>query len=155
MLQEAIDKYNSICTGYLRIEDVFKELEKSPEHRALLEGALWVVHRNLVLLREENARGIYKNENNIYTLFDGLTSLCRFIELRMRKYETGIPPKTTLGSLLQDYIFKSETWFEPEVADKNTKPQNSIDFDKLVEHIIKNEKSPSRSILLLWVIRNY
>ena len=160
MLKKAIRKYNSDCrTGNrVKIDDLFKELEASPEHRALLEGSLWVIHRNIVLLREENERQIYFKDNNVYTrlrLFDGIASLCRFIELRMRNYEKGIPPKTTLGPLLKDFIFKGQTWFKTDVSNKNTAPQTSADFDKLIENILKNEKIPHRSLLFLWAIRNY
>jgi len=112
---------------------------------------------NLALIREENERDIYQHQNNIYTrlrLFDGIASLCRFIELRMRNYEKGIPPKTTLGQLLQNYVFKGEAWFKAEVTDKNTRRKQQ-EFDNLIADVLKNYKRPSRSLLLLWVIRNY
>lgn len=159
MLEEAVEEYNIEFGDNVKINDVFTKLEGSPEHRALLEGALWVIHRNLALLREENDLGIYRNENNIYTklrLFDGIVSLCRFIELRMRHHEKNLPPKSpTLGLLLEEYIFKNETWYKSEVEDKNTKPQTPKDFDELVQDAIQNGKRPYRDILLLLVIRNY
>jgi hypothetical protein len=158
VLENAINEYNITFGEKTTLDEIFKELEASPEQRSLLEGSLWVIHRNLILLREENARGIYKNENNIYTrlrLFDGIASLCRFIELRMRSHETFIPPKTTLGSLLINYIFKGQIWLQPDVIDKNTKPQTPSDLDILVQDALKNVKRPGRAILLLLVIRNY
>jgi len=158
MLENAINDYNTTFGDGVKLDSIFKELEVSPEHRSLLEGSLWVIHRNLVLLREENARGIYKDENNIYTrlrLFDGIASLCRFVELRMRYYEKAIPPKTTLGPLLTDHIFKGQVWLKPDVIDKNKGPQTPSDFDVLVQDALNNVKRPGRAILLLLVIRNY
>jgi hypothetical protein len=158
MLESAINEYNATFSDKLGVDDVLRELEKSPEHRALLEGALWVIHRNLVLLREENDRRIYIGENNIYTrlrLFDGIVSLCRFIELRMRHHEKNIPPKTTLGPLLTDFIFKNETWVKPEVIEKPKSPQNPTDFDTFVQSALAKGNRPGRNILLLLGIRNY
>jgi len=120
----------------------------------LLEGSLWVVHRNLVLLKEEKDRGIYLNRNNIYTrlrLFDGVISLCRFIELRMRYYEK---TSGTLGKLLSA-IFGKETWFKNEVNPRNKSPQTPKDFDDLMREALEKCNRPKKNVLILWTLRNY
>lgn len=152
MMETAINKYNTDFKDNVSINDVFKELEGSPEHRALLEGSLWVIHRNLVLLREERERGIYVNKNNVYTrlrLFDGIVSLCRFIELRMRNYEKA---SGTLGNLLE-CVFGCEAWFE-DVKSRNKSPQKPKDFNDRVKEALKVNR-PGKNILILWILRNY
>jgi hypothetical protein len=156
MLEKALEKYNSIHQEKVDVSSIFKELEDSPEHRALFEGAIWTIHRNLCLLREENDRGIYKNDNNIYTrlrLFDGIVNLCRFIELRMRTHEKVPKRVKTLGNLIH-YIFGKETWFSKEVEPNYTEPQTAKDFNDFIKVALKL-KPPASNILLLWVTRNY
>ena len=131
-LKTAIDKYNNEFKANVKIDEVFKELENSQEHWALLEGSLWIIHRNLVLLNNEKEFGIYSGKNNIYTklrLFDGIISLCRFFELRMKSYEnvTG-----TLGHLLF-VIFNNESWYKNEVQDKIIRDPTPTDFDQLLQ----------------------
>ena len=154
MMKTAIDEYNTEFKDGVSIDDVFKELEGSPEHRALLEGSLWVIHRNLVLLREEKERGIYLNKNNIYTrlrLFDGIVSLCRFIELRMRHYEK---TSGTLGALLKA-IFGKESWFQNDVSPRNKSPQKPEDFDDLMREALEKMNRPGKNVFILWTLRNY
>jgi hypothetical protein len=156
MLEKALEKYNVIYKEKVNVSSVFKELEDSPEHRALFEGAIWTIHRNLCLLREENDREIYQNDNNVFTrlrLFDGIVNLCRFIELRMRTHEK--PPKEvrTLGNLIH-YIFDKQSWFASEVKPNYAEPQTAKDFNDLVETTLKLN-APARSVLLLWLTRNY
>jgi hypothetical protein len=154
MMKTAIDKYNTEFKDSVNIDDVFKELEGSQEHRALLEGSLWVIHRNLVLLKEEKERGIYSNKNNIYTrlrLFDGLVGLCRFIELRMRYYEK-------ISGKLKDLliaIFGKETWFKNNVSPRNKSPQKPKDFDDRMREALEKVNRPGKSVLILWTLRNY
>lgn len=154
MMKKAIEEYNAEFKDNVGINDVFKELEGSLEHRALLEGSIWIIHRNLALLREENERGIYSNKNNIYTklrLFDGIVSLCRFVELRMRYHET---TNGTLGNLLRA-IFKKETWFKKEVQSRNKSPQKPKHFDNLVKEALERCNRPEKNVLILWTLRNY
>lgn len=154
MMKSAIGKYNTESKDNISISQLFSELNASPEHRALLEGSLWSFHRNVALLREETRRGIYSGENNIYTrlrLFDALTSLCRFIELRMRHYER-IPG--TLGKLLQT-IFGKENWFKTEVDPRDKSPETSNGFDNLVKDVLQNCRLPAKNVLILWGLRNY
>jgi len=155
MMKTAIDKYNTEFKASVSIDDVFKELEGSPEHRALLEGSLWVIHRNLVLLREEKERGIYlaRAKNNIYTrlrLFDGMVSLCRFVELRMKHHEKA---SGTLGNLLKT-IFEKENWIG-NVVRLGRKPKTSKDFDDQIREAFERYKGPERSVLILLTVRNY
>jgi hypothetical protein len=154
MLKAAIDRYNEELKDNVSINEVFKELEGSPEHRALLEGSLWVIHRNVALLKEERRRGIYPDRNNIYTrlrLFDGVVSLCRFVELRMKHYEkTG----GTLGDLLEA-IYGKETWFKKDVSPKSKSPQTPQEFDDLIREALEKCLKPGRSALILWTVRNY
>lgn len=167
MFQTAIKNYNVNYKKKVDISAIFKELEDSPEHRALLEGSLWLIHRNLCLLREENERGIYHNGNNIFTklrLFDGIMSLCRFIELRMRHHESILkilPPDTLkkvlgkpLGSLLKA-IFCGENWYQTGFKNKIKKPQTPKSFDNFIKKEMTRPYSHARNFLLLLVIRNY
>lgn len=167
MLQTAIKNYNVNYKEKIDADIIFRELENFPEHRALLEGCLWLIHRNLCLLREETKRGIYLNGNNIFTrlrLFDGIMSLCRFIELRMRHHESTLkilPPETLkrvlrkpLGSLLEA-IFSEENWYQTEFKNRIKRPQTPRSFDNFAKKEMANPNSHARNFLLLLVIRNY
>ena len=154
MLKTMIDKYNSEFKHNVDIKEVFKEIEGSPEHRALLEGSLWVIHRNLELLKEEKERGIYSDKNNIYTrlrLFDGIIGVCRFVELRMRYYES---ISGTLGVLLEG-IFGEETWFKNDVSRRNKSPQTPDEFDNLLKEALQSCNRPGKNVLIFWTLRNY
>lgn len=167
MLQTAIKNYNVNYKEKIDADIIFRELENFPEHRALLEGCLWLIHRNLCLLREETKRGIYLNGNNIFTrlrLFDGIMSLCRFIELRMRHHESTLkilPPETLkrvlrkpLGPLLEA-IFSGENWYQTEFKNRIKRPQTPRSFDNFAKKEMANPNSHARNFLLLLVIRNY
>ena len=154
MIRQTIKKFNTDFYSNLTLEQVFKEMESSPEHRSLFEGSIWVIHRNLKLLREENERSIYTSKNNLYTrlrLYDGFISLCRFIELRMRYYNNISGP---LGKLLE-HSFKKEKWFKREVQPYKKECKNSYEFNRKISDILNNYTRPSKNILLLWVLRNY
>jgi hypothetical protein len=167
MLKTAIKKYNADYNENVNVAAIFEELEGSPEHRAILEGSLWTIHRNLCLLREENERKIYRDENNIFTrlrLFDGVIGLCRFIELRMRYHESVLKILDTktlknvltkpLGNLL-NALFRNEPWYQTDVKSKIRKPQTPRSFNNFVKKEMTQPNSHARSILLLLVIRNY
>jgi len=154
MMEKAIDKYNTSFKDTVKLEEVFKELEGSSEHRGLLEGTLWVIHRNRVLLKWEKERRIYLNKNNLYSrlrLFDGLIALCRFVELRMRHYEK---IEGTLGELIT-YVFKNEKWFKKDVSQRTKSPQKPEDFDNLMKETLEKYNRPAKSMLILWTLRNY
>ena len=94
MLETAVKTYDAVASTRFTKEDIFGELKDSDEHRAILEGALWTISRNLPILEEEYENIFDKKQNNIYTrlrLFNGLVDLCRFTELRIRHHEK--PPK--------------------------------------------------------------
>jgi hypothetical protein len=155
MLERALQKFNIAHKERINLSSIFEELD-SPEHRALFEGSVWTIHRNLCLLKDENDLEIYKDGNNVFTrlrLFDGIVNLCRLIELRMRTREK--PPKKvrTLGQLI-GFIYKNEDWFKNEVNPNYTEPKTAEAFDKFVESALKL-KAPASNILLLWVTRNY
>lgn len=154
MMKRAIDKFNIEFKDNVNLKEVWKELEGFPEHRALLEGSLWVIHRNLVLLKEEKERGIYSNKNNLYTrlrLFDGIIGLCRFVELRMKYYEK---IQGTLGDLL-DAIFRNETWYKKDVSPKSKCPQKPEDFDDFMRESLEKVNRPGKNVRILWTLRNY
>lgn len=67
MLKDAINKYNSTFKDNINLKILFTELEGYADHRALLEGSLWVIHRNLALLEYEKKYDIYSGKKNIYT----------------------------------------------------------------------------------------
>jgi hypothetical protein len=168
MLNDSLSKYNKAYGESVDISAIFKELEDSPEHRALFEGSIWTIHRNLSLLREENARGIYKKENNMFTrlrLFDGIVTLCRFAELRMKYHESRLKVlkkkqlkeamSGTLGTLLKKVF--GESWFTTETS---TIPRFEASkarqlFNQFLSQKLKGKSSHVRSLLLLLVIRNY
>jgi hypothetical protein len=158
MLENAVKEYNDACSAKLKKDYIFNELKGSDEHRAILEGSLWTIARNLPLLTEENRTIFPPNTHNIYTrlrLFNGLVDLCRFIELRIRHHEK--PPKNvrTLGDLL-NHIFKGKSlsWFDKDVKSNIKTPQTGADFDDFVKSCLKLGFK-ARSILLLWGTRNY
>lgn len=157
MLKRAIDKYNAEYNDNLTTDTIFNELGTLPEygtHRALLEGSLWAIHRNTALLKQEKDYEIHSNGSNVYTrlrLFDGLVSLCRFVELRMRLHDD---VGGTLGDLL-DSIFGKETWFVNDVKQRSKSPQNRVEFETLLKKALEKVGRPGRSILILWTLRNY
>ena len=156
MLERAISDFNTTFKTSLTKDDVFHELANNDEHRAILEGALWTLARNLPILDEETAKIFQSKKHNIYTrlrLFNGLVDLCRFIELRMRYHEK--PPKKvrTLGQLIQ-YIFSNETWFKKEVEPNYKKPQTAQEFNDFLK-VTLQLSVPANDVLLLWVTRNY
>jgi len=165
MLKKALNNYSNAYKTSVDISSIFKELENSPEHRALFEGALWTVHRNSCILNEEKERKIYENENNIFTrlrLFDGIITLCRFVELRMRHHEPNLKilspsdlneaMEGTLGRLLGK-IFGAN-WFKTEVS-KPPRFTKSKAFDAFLKRKLTTKVSNTRNLLLLLVIRNY
>ena len=158
ILENAINEYNNACSAKLKKEDIFKELRSSDEHRAILEGALWTIARNLPILAEETGAIFPQGKHNIYTmlrLFNGLVDLCRFIELRMRYHEK--PPKDVkmLGNLL-NHIFanKSLSWFDKDVKKNLKHPETGQKFDDFVKQGL-TLGFPAREILMLWGTRNY
>ena len=166
MLRTALEKYNNTYKEKIDLAAVLEELENTPEHRALFEGAIWIIHRNLCLLLEENERGIYKDDNNVFTrlrLFDGIIALCRFIELRMKHHELNlkilkkknleeIKTKGTLGALLWKIFGRG--WYK-SIISRIPKFTASKNFDDFLESHLKLRDSHIRSLLLLLVIRNY
>lgn len=166
MLKSALSKYGKSYKDIVDSKIVFKELEDSPEHRALFEGAIWTIHRNLCLLREENTRPIYKNENNVFTrlrLFDGMVTLCRFVELRMKLHESRLKIlnkrdlKEALSGTLGRLLFKifGNNW-HIAVTKKIPKFESPKAFNQFLTSVLKKKKnSHERSLLLLLVIRNY
>lgn len=166
MLERALEKYNTTYKEKVDLSTIFEKLEDSPGHRALLEGAIWTIHRNLCLLREETARGIYKDVNNIFTrlrLFDGIINLCRFLELRMKHHEfilkclkkkdlEEIKKKGTLGKILWKIFGKG--WYKPETS-KIPKFPTPQSFNGFLKSKLTAKRSHTRSLLLLLVIRNY
>ena len=159
MLERAIHSFNKIFKTSLSKEDIFRELANDDDHRAMLEGALWILARNLPIFHEE-AEKIFlsrkQKKHNIYTrirLFNGLIDLCRFVELRMRHYEK--PPKNvrTLGNLIH-YTFDNETWFRKEVKPRYRRPKRGQEFDDFVKKTLRL-KAPISNVLFLWVTRNY
>ena len=167
MLSKAVERYNHDYNQSVDVNIIFKELESTPEHRALLEGSLWTIHRNLCLLREENRRGIYHKGNNLFTrlrLFDGIIILCRLIELRMKHHESRmkiLDPSTlkkalggTLGSLLK-HIFSREAWYETQLKRRIRRPQTPKSFDNFIKREMARPNSHARNLLFLLVIRNY
>jgi hypothetical protein len=166
MLKNAIKEYNVAYKENIGEDAIFRELEGRPEHRALLEGSLWAIHRNLSLLKEEKSREIYK-ENNIFTklrLFDGVVNLCRLVELGMKYHEDRLKIlkakdlndalKKPLGNLLKA-IFGNEGWYKTDVEDKNKKPQTPTAFDAFIARELPCAKTHAKSILLLLTSRNY
>jgi hypothetical protein len=158
MLENAINEYNGACSAKLKKDDLFNELRGSDEHRAIFEGALWTIARNLPILKEESGTIFKQNQNNIYTrlrLFNGLVDLCRFVEIRIRHYEKPLKNVKTLGDLLK-YVFgnKSLPWFDKEVKSNIKGPQTGKEFDDFVKNCY-TLGFPARSILLLWGTRNY
>jgi hypothetical protein len=158
MLENAVKEYNVACSAKLEKDDLFNELRGSDKHRAILEGSLWTIARNLPLLDEENGTIFPPDTHNIYTrlrLFNGLVDLCRFIELRIRHYENPQKNVKTLGDLLK-HIFESKSlaWFDTDVKNNIKTPQTGPEFDDFVKNCFKLGFKP-RSILLLWGTRNY
>lgn len=157
MFEKAISDFNTKFKASLTKDDVFNELANNDdENRAILEGALWTLARNLPILDEETTKIFQSKKHNIYTrlrLFNGLVDLCRFIELAMRYHEK--PPKRvrTLGRLIQ-HIFSRETWFKNEVEPNYREPQTAHEFDDFVKAALQLSV-PANNILLLWVTRNY
>ena len=156
LLETAISDFNTTFKTSLTKDKVFHELKDNDEHRAVLEGALWTLARNLPLLDEETAKIFNSKKHNIYTrlrLFNGLVDLCRFIELRMRYHEKPPNKVRTLGQLIR-YIFNNESWFKKEVERNYKKPQTAQEFDGFVKATIQL-RAPANNVLLLWVTRNY
>ena len=158
MLEIAIRAYNTLTSAKLTKDSIFGELKDSDEHRAILEGALWTIARNIPILEEERSTIFEKNQNNIYTrlrLFNGLVDLCRFIELRIRHHEK--PPKEVkmLGQLF-NHTFgkKSLKWFDKDVLGNIKMPQTGAEFDNFVKNC-HGLGFPASSILQLWGTRNY
>lgn len=157
-IESFIKQYNVTFSDNVKISDFLKELETSKEHRSLFEGSVWVIHRNLALLREENNLRIYVDKNNLYTrlrLYDGIIGLCRFIELRMKAIR-GI--EGTLGNVLSD-IFTNEPWLV-SIRDicslpKENSPTNAEEFDRCIRFAFEDLKDHERSIYILWIFRNY
>ena len=158
MLETAVQAFNSIASTKFTKDYIFDELKDSDEHRAILEGSLWTMARNLPILNEEYATIFDKKQNNIYTrlrLFNGLVDLCRFIEMRIRHYEK--PPKdvSMLGRLMKHTFGKKGiVWFDKEVLRNIELPQTGKEFD---DFLIKCHglSFPAASILQLWGTRNY
>ena len=167
MLRRAFEEYTKVYTEEVNLSSIFKELEDSPEHRALFEGALWTIHRNLSLMKDKNYRKIYKDEENIYTslrLFDGIINLCRFIELRMKHHESMLKILTkkdlkkieegTLGLVLITIFGKG--WYKKEVSSKRIPRFTSAsNFNNFLGKKLNGKSSHNLSFLLLLVIRNY
>jgi len=164
-LKKALEKYDAGYKERVDLSLIFKELEDSPQHRALFEGALWTIHRNLCLLREENERKIYKNENNVFTklrLFDGIINMCRLTELRIRHHEQILKVLGTkdleqalggtLGTLLQKVFGKD--WFKAEIP-RVPKFRSPRAFDSFLKSKLTSRGSHIRDLLMLLVIRNY
>jgi hypothetical protein len=153
-LNRIVTEYNACFSDSVKLEDIFRELESSSEHRSLFEGSIWVIHRNLALLKAEKKYRIFGNNNNIYTrlrLFDGMTGLCRFVEFRMKNHEkiTGM-----LGELLIT-VFKDETWFKKHVGNVSKRAEKPEDFDNKIKEWLMKYGEPERSFLVLWTLRNY
>jgi hypothetical protein len=168
VLNNALMKFNARYRERFDTTSIFTELEGSPEHRALLEGAIWTIHRNLSLLREEKARGIYKSGNNVFTrlrLFDGIVTLCRFVELRMKHHESLLKllkkndleeaTSGTLGRLLHKVFGKG--WYKAETRNipRFEASKARALFNQFLKKKLKGKSSHVRSLLLLLVIRNY
>jgi hypothetical protein len=165
MLINSLTKYNMVHKDNVDTTMIFKELEDSPEHRALFEGAIWTIHRNLSLLREENTRMIYTNANNVFTrlrLFDGIVTLCRFVELRMKHHESRLKTlnkkdlKEALGGTLGTLLYKvfGKGWFVTATT-KIPKFESPRAFNTFLKKQLKGRGSHARSLLLLLTIRNY
>lgn len=165
MLKNALSRYYKSYKDTVDLGVVFKELEDSPEHRALFEGAIWTIHRNLCLLREENTQSIYKNENNVFTrlrLFDGIVTLCRIVELGMKFHESRLKIlnngdlKEAISGTLGTSLFKifGNGWHKA-VTQKIPKFESPKAFNRFLTNILKKKNSHERSLLLLLVIRNY
>jgi hypothetical protein len=158
LLENAVQAYNTLATTKFTRDNIFEELKDSDEHRAILEGALWTIARNLPILEEEYRTIFDKKQNNIYTrlrLFNGLVDLCRFIELRIRHYEN--PPKEVkmLGQLFNHTFGKKGlTWFEEDVLKNIDSPQTGVEFDDFLKKC-HGIVFPASSILQLWGTRNY
>lgn len=158
MLETAIQAYNTIASTKFTKDNIFGELKDSDEHRAILEGALWTIARNLPILEEEYVTIFDKKQNNIYTrlrLFNGLVDLCRFIELRIKHYEK--PPKDVkmLGQLMNHTFGKKAlAWFDKDVLGNIESPQTGKDFDDFLKKCHRLG-FPAASILQLWGTRNY
>jgi hypothetical protein len=158
LLETAVQAYNMLASAKFTKNSIFGELKDNDEHRAILEGALWTIARNLPILEEEHRTIFDKGQNNIYTrlrLFNGLVDLCRFIELRIRHHEN--PPREVkmLGQLF-DYTFgnKSLTWFNNDVKRNIRSPQTGTEFDDFLKNC-HGLGFPSSNILQLWGTRNY
>ncbi len=153
-LNRIVTEYNTCFHESVKLDDIFKELEGSPGHRSLFEGSIWVIHRNLALLKAEKKHKIFGSNNNIYTrlrLFDGMIGLCRFVEFRMKKHE-GL--SGMLGELLIA-IFKNERWFRRYTGKESKKAEKPEDFDNKMKEWLSKYKEPERSYLVLWTLRNY
>lgn len=156
IFDNAISAFNKAFKTSFTKDKIFHELKDNDEHRAVLEGALWTLARNLPILEEESEKIFHNRKQNIYTklrIFNSLVDLCRFIELRIRHREK--PPKKVkmLGQLIK-YVFGKETWFTSEVEPNPKGAQTPQDFDDRVRKFLQL-KAPARNILLLWVTRNY
>ena len=158
ILENAVKAYNTITKASFTKDNIFEELKDTDEHRAILEGALWTISRNLPILEEERATIFDKNLNNIYTrlrLFNGLVDLCRFIELRIKHHEN--PPKKVkmLGQLFEHTFGKKGlTWFDKDVLSNINYPQTGAEFDDFLKKC-HGLSFPASNILQLWGTRNY
>lgn len=133
------------------------ELETSIEHRSLFEGAIWIIHRNLAILKQERDLGIFTSKNNLYTrlrLLDGLIGLCRFIELRMKSRNAGL--EGPLGVVLSS-VFATEPWLLSirEICSLKNSPKTPEEFDVCIKFGLEKLSGHGRSIYILWVLRNY
>lgn len=156
MLEDAITEFNKLFGTSWTKDDVFKSLSDNDEHRAILEGALWTLARNLPIYKEENPKIFDQDRHNIYTklrLFNGLVDLCRFVELKMRHYEKPPQGVRTLGNLI-NHVFGKESWFSSDVRPNYAEPQTAQDFNNVIKGILQL-KPPAKYVLLLWITRNY
>lgn len=167
-LEKIISHFNGTNETNIALENIFNETEDSPEHRALFEGSLWIIHRNYCLLEYEKEISIFKeNNNNLFTklrLFDGVINLCRFIEFRIKKNEERLKilneqdldnlSKDTLGGALSK-VFGSD-WYKKVITEGHfPKFENKEEFKEFLEKRLTDDKSKELSLTFLLGIRNY
>jgi len=158
IIKQYNESFSASATDNVKTSDFLIELEVSTEHRSLFEGSIWVIHRNLALLREENRRRIYTDKNNVYTklrLLDGIISFCRFIELRMKAHRR---IEGTLGTVLNE-VFNAEPWFQSisEICSLrlDNSPTTPEEFDRCMKFALEDLTGHEKSVYILWIFRNY
>ncbi|MFX1473970.1 MAG: hypothetical protein ACFFCO_00630 [Promethearchaeota archaeon] len=161
MLKAAINEYNKRTGTKFTLDQILNEASQTREYRALLEGSLWTIHRNLAILKYEQDFKIFPSRKyNLYTklrVLDGFLNLCRFIEYAIKSREklTVKGREPTMGELIH-HITKQKHWVRSSIKGKNNRqPQNAQKFNTTLQTLLNEETNPYQNYLILLTIRNY